>query len=182
MNLLNSGAKLDLEFSSGILRVTVHPRPRWYVILIEISAASAIVAAFYRTWTQMSRLIHVLVICGGISSALALIIQFFGTETISFDTQRITVCKEIHGWERKKEYMIQDCSELEWTVGSEDCPSGLRCKAGVKSVMIGADILEDDAIKILVALQQYLPAVAQKLCSSPGNMGHFLTLGAGSRK
>ena len=65
----------------------------------------------------MSLLFHVLFIWGIVTAFLALIYQLSVTQVVEFDSQRITVCKEIRGWERKKEYRVEDCSELEWSEG-----------------------------------------------------------------
>jgi len=45
----------------------------------------------------------------------------------------------------------------------------------------GKGLSEDTANEILTALQQALPDVAQKVCSSPGSKEHFVTLGLNKR-
>ena len=129
----------------------------------------------------MSLLFHVLFIWGFVTASLALIYQLSVTQVIEFDSQRITVCKEIRGWERKEEYRVEDCSELEWSEGSEHQPAMLRCKADRRTVKVCEDLSEDESIEILTALQRRLPDVAQKLCSYPRSKEHFLTLGIGKQ-
>jgi hypothetical protein len=172
-----NGANIQFVASSGMFRVTVHPRPRWYVVLAAIGVIFVSVLLTYRDWAKMSVLLHLLYICGFISAALALIYHLSGTQVVEFAPQTLTVCKEIHGWERKKEYKLEDCHELEWAEASEDCPAGLKCKVGWRTVAVVDDLSEDEAIEILTALQTSLPDVAQKLCSYPNNKEHFTTLG-----
>jgi hypothetical protein len=45
--------------------------------------------------------------------------------------------------------------------------------------MVGKDLSEEEATEVLAALQQNLPAVAQKLCSFPDSKDQFITLGLG---
>jgi hypothetical protein len=176
-----SGAKIDVVASSGMLRVTVHPRPRWFVLLIEIGVISAFVAMIYGSWPKMSLLFHTVFIGGAISAALALVYQLSGSQVVEFDQQRLTTCKEIHGWERKREYKVEDCSELQWAEATEDEPSRLKCKVGWKTVGVCEGLSEEEAVEILVALQKYLPEAAQKMCSYPNSKEHFLTLGLGKK-
>ena len=88
-----------------------------------------------------------------------------------------TACKDIHGWERKKEYSIHDCSELEWDSGGENRRSGLRRRAGPETIYFAEELSEEEHIEIAVALQNHLPMVAQKICSYPNYKEDFITLG-----
>ena len=165
-----------------MLRVTIHPRVRWLLLLAEIAVSLIFAQTVYRGWAAMQVLFRVLVIWGLVGSAAALIYQLSGSEVIEFDEQRLTVCKEIHGWERKKEYPLAQCNELGWSSAGEDRRPGLTCKVGWRIVRLGIDLSEAEANEILVALQRNLPDVAQKICSFPGGKGHFLTLGLDNRK
>jgi vacuolar-type H+-ATPase subunit I/STV1 len=175
------GTRIGIISSSGMLRVTIPPRRSWLLILLEIAVSLVVVIWVYGSWTKMSLLFHVLFIWGIVTAFLALIYQLSVTQVIEFDSQRITVCKEIRGWERKKEYRVEDCSELEWSEGSEHQPAMLGCKAGWRTVKVCEDLSEDESIEILTALQRSLPDVAQKLCSYPRSKEHFLTLGIGKQ-
>jgi hypothetical protein len=126
--------------------------------------------------------LHVLFVWGFVSASLALIYQISVTEAVEFDSQRITVCKEIRGWEREKEYSVENCSQLEWSQGSEGQPPALNCKVGWRTVKLCQDLSEDESIEILAALQRSLPDVAQKVCSYPNLKEHFLTLGLDKQK
>jgi hypothetical protein len=144
---------------------------------LEIAVASVCAVVFYRSWAIMPWFFRVVMVWVFISGLLALFYRLSGTHKIEFDSQRVTVTKEIHGWERRKEYQLKDCSELEWGEGSEGKPSGRKCKVGWKTVTLGDHLSEAEAVEILTALQRTLPDVAQKLWSYPGSKEHFVTLG-----
>jgi hypothetical protein len=164
-----------------MLRVTIPPRRTWLLILIEIAVFLVGAIWVYGLWVKVSLLFHVLFMWGFVSALLALIYQLSVMQVIEFDSQRITVCKEIHGWEQKKEYRVEDCSELEWSEGSEHQPAMLKCKVDWRTVKVCEDLSEDESIEILTALQRSLPDVAQKLCSYPKSKEHLLTLGIGKQ-
>jgi hypothetical protein len=154
MGYSNSVPRIEIVASSGMLRVTIHPRGRWLLLLAEIAVSLIFAEAVYRGWAAMQALFRVLVIWGLVGSAAALIYQLSGTEIIEFDEQRLTVCKEIHGWERKKEYPLAQCNEFGWASASENRRPGLTCKVGWRTVRLGIDLSEAEANEILVALQQ----------------------------
>ena len=87
-----------------MLRVTIPPKRSWLLILLEIAVSLVVVIWVYGLWAKMSFLFHVLFIWGFVTASLALIYQLSVTQVIEFDSQRITMCKEARGWERKKEY------------------------------------------------------------------------------
>ena len=176
-----AGTRIRIVPSSGMLRVTIPPRRSW-LSLLEIAVFLVVVVWVYGFWSRISPLFHVLLIWGFVSAALALIYQLSVTQVVEFDSQRMTVCKEIHGWERKKEYKIEGCSELEWSEGSEGECEALKCKVGRRTVKVCQDVSEAESIQILTALQRSLPEIAQKVCSYPDFKEHFLTLGLNKQK
>jgi hypothetical protein len=177
MRLPNTDPTIDISMSSGMLRVTVHPARSWLVVLFEIGAILILGAMTYRNWASMSHLFRVLFVWALVSGAAALIFQLSGTEIIEIDSEKLTVRKEFHGWERKREYSVKECHELEWMQCAENTPQRLQCKAGWRTVTFGESLTENQAIQILTALQQSLPSVAQQLCSYPEGKKHFITLG-----
>jgi hypothetical protein len=179
MNFFKRRPRIGIVASSGILRVTVPPGQSWFFILVVLAAKAAVAVVAYNGWAQMPLWLRMWIVWVIIGGVLALVYQLSETRTIEFDALRLSVCKEIHGWERKQQFQIADCSELEWIRGSEGRSSGLKCKAGWRTVMVGKDMLEDEAVEVLVTLQTSLPAVAQKLCSYPNSKDHFSTLGLG---
>jgi len=100
-----------------------------------------------------------------VSSAAGLIFRWSGVEVIKINADKITLCKGVHGWERKREYEVIKCGELEWREGGRGTPSQLQFKADQRTIVFGENLTENQAIQILTALQQILPSVAQQLCS-----------------
>jgi len=179
MDLFKRNAKIEIVASSGILRVTVPPRRSWLLIVAAIATDVVFVAMTYSGWSQMPLWLRLFIIWVTVSSVLGLIYELSMTQIIEFDALRLTICRDIHGWERKSEYRIEDCSELEWLPAARGRPAGLKCKVGWRTVMLGKDISEDESVEVLTALQSSLPGVAQKLCSYPNSKDHFITLGLG---
>jgi hypothetical protein len=125
----------------------------------------------------MSQLFRVLFVSGTLSGAAALVFQLSGTEIIEISSDKLTVRKEIHGWERKREYSTKECRELQWMQGAEDTPQSLQFKNGWRTVTLGENLSENQAIEILTALQQSVPEAAEQLCSYPDGKKHIITLG-----
>jgi hypothetical protein len=177
MRLPNTDPTIDISANSGMLRVTVHPGRSWLVVLLGVGGIIIFGIMMYRNWASMSHMFRVLFVWALISGTAALIFQLSGTEIIEIDAQRLIVRKEVHGWERKREYNVEECRELEWMQGVENTPQRLQCKIGWRTVRFGEDLTENQAIEILAALQQSLPDVAQQLCAYPEEKKHFITLG-----
>lgn len=177
MRLFNFDPKMDILGSSGVLRVTVRPRPSLALILFEASIACIFATSAYRNWSTIATAFRIVSISAVVSIVGGLIYQLSGLEIIEFSAQKLRICKEIHGWERNREYGIEDCSQLEWMEGEEGRPQSLRCAAGWKKITFGENLSESQAMEIFVALQASLPEVAQKICSFPEGKNHFITLG-----
>jgi hypothetical protein len=177
INPFGNDAKVDVLASSGVLRVIVHPKPHWFVALLELVGMAIFVTIIYRSWGQMHLTLRILFSAGFISTVLGLLYQMSGTEVIEFDAQKLTISKGVHGWERRREYQVKDCSELEWIEGSENTCPGLKCKVGWRTIKFGEYLSETQAVEILTALQRTLPDVAQRMCSFPEGKKHFITLG-----
>jgi hypothetical protein len=179
MDFFKRRTKIDVVASSGILRVTVPPGQSWFFILIVIATYLAFPVMIHNSWEQMPLWPRVLIMWVIISGALGVVYQLSATQIIEFNALCLRICKDIHGWERKQEYQIANCGELECVPASEGRSAGLQCKIGWRKVMVGKDQSEDEAIEVLAALQTSLPGVAQKLCSYPNTKDHFITLGLG---
>lgn len=108
---------------------------------------------------------------------MSLIFQFSGTEIIEIDSKKIVLRRELHGWERTREYEIKECRELEWMEGSEDTPERLQFKVGWRTVTLGKSLTDNQALQVFAALQNTLPDVAQQLCAYPEGKKHLITLG-----
>jgi hypothetical protein len=167
--------KVDVVASSGILCVTVHPGLSWQAGLVALGGEAIFAAILYQFWylTPLSiRLIWIVILVSGL---LGSVYEFFGEEIIELDSQKLTIRKGIHWWERKREYQITDSSNLQWEAGRKG-RSYLRCKVGRWPIQFGNRVSENDANEILSALQRTLPDVAQVICAFPGDKKHFITL------
>jgi hypothetical protein len=60
---------------------------------------------------------------------------------------------------------------------AEDTPQSLQFKNGWRTVKLGENLSENQAIEILTALQNSVPEAGQQLCSYPDGKKHFITLG-----
>jgi hypothetical protein len=159
-----------------MLIVRILPRIHWLVGIATLAFDVFFIKLTYRFWPVMTPFIRVTWVLVLVSTVSAWIYQLSGEEILEFDSQKLSLRKGIHGWERKREYKISECTDLEWHEGHEG-DSFLSCKAGRRSIQFGNKLSENDANKILIALQQNLPDVAQKIGSYPRQRGPFLTLG-----
>jgi hypothetical protein len=128
---------------------------------------AALATTTYEYWRRIWYPIRGLLLLALAATAVRFVFRFWMTESIEIDERKITIRKDVHGWERTREFEVKDCRELEWTGGSEDEPQRLQFKNGWRTIAFGEGLTEDQSIQILTALQQTLPAVAQKLCSYP---------------
>jgi hypothetical protein len=167
---------MNITTSSGVLRVTIRQRS-WVIVVFEVAVLLTVAIVLYTNWVGMSYVFRVLFVWALIADAAALTFQLSGTEIVEIDAEKLTVSKEVHGWERKQEYSIRECRELEWMEGTEGRPKRLQCKVGWRTVTFGRNLTENQAIQILTALQETLPEVANQLCSYPEGKKHFITLG-----
>jgi hypothetical protein len=167
VRLPSTDPTIEISASSGVLRVTVHPARSWPIILFEVALLAFLGFFAYENWTKGSLLFRLIIAAAIASGAAGLMFRWSRVEVIEIDANKITVCKDFRGWERRREYKLSDCREMEWMRGSEDSPQQLRCKSGWGTVTLADGVSETQAIQILTALQQTLPAVAQQLCTHP---------------
>jgi hypothetical protein len=171
-------AKVEILPISGMLRVTVVPRPSSALMLIEIAAAFVFGAITVRQWSSMSFLMRAFYIWCDVSTLLAFLYQLSGFEQIEFGPEKLTIRKSMLAWERTREYPVEDCTELEWHHSSgENRGSCLHCKVGWKMVFFARYISETQALEIISALQEHFPQVSRKMAAMPGGKSHFQTLG-----
>lgn len=113
------------------------------------------------------------------STVVGFLYQLSGSEEIKFNPKTLTIRKNILGWERIREYPIQNCTELEWTSYSgEYRRTALRCKMGWRMIYFAEYMSEEQATEILTGLQQHLPDVARSMGLVLGSSKpHFTTLG-----
>lgn len=178
MNPLRPEADVEISARSGMLRVTVHPKTHWLLMLVQVAVIAFFSLYLYRGWTGISLLFRGLLLWAVACAVTAWFYQLSGSELIEIDSQKMTIRKNILGWERTSEYPLEDCSELEWREPREDDYYGLQCKVGWKTVRFGEYVSEARAIEILTVLQRQLPEIADKMLKGPdSSKKHFTTLG-----
>ncbi len=136
----------------------------------------------FRGWASMQLWYRALLTCAVSSAVAGWFYQLSGSEIIEFDAQKLSISKDILGWNRTSEYSINDCSQLEWreTTSGEGDVNGLQCKVGWRTLKFAQYISEDEAIEVLTALQTNLPDVAQRICEMQDTIKkHFTTLNLG---
>ena len=155
MSWWDTDPNVEMNFTSGILRVRVRSSPRLLVLLVGAGVPIVILAIFLPYWHGFSLLVRGVIVLGLIGHFCTFIFKLFGTEVIEFSQGSIVVCKEISGWERRHEYPIAECHEMQWDEGegTEGDPQGVKFKAGRKWARFGAEISEKQANDIFVALQ-----------------------------
>ncbi len=131
-----------------------------------------------RYWVPMSTMLKVFFVWVIGGAVVAWVYQLSGSEVVEFDAKGIRIRKDVLGWERVREYRIEDCSALEPHVKGEGDEFGLQCKVGWRTVRFAEYVSEDQANEVLSALHRELPDVAGKLEASPT---HFTTLDLNSR-
>jgi hypothetical protein len=168
--------KVDIVAGSGMLRVTIHPRRDLLAGLAALVWDAIFIVILYQFWLRIPFSFRVIWIAILFVTLLSLVYEFLGEEILEFDSQKLSICKGVHGWERKREYPIEQCSNLGWGQGRKGGPY-LACSVGRTSIKFGRRLSEAAANEILTVLQRTLPGVAQKVCSYPGSKEHFVTLG-----
>jgi hypothetical protein len=175
-----SARTCDVVAGSGMLRVTIHPRRDWLVGLGALAWDAFFIVILYQLWSRLPFSFRAIWIAILVAALLNEVHEFLAEEVLEFDSQKLTICKGVHGWERRREYPIEQCSDLGWRTGRRGGPY-LALSVGRRSVKFGKGLSEDAANEILTALQRVLPDVAQKMCSYPGGREHFVTLGLNKR-
>jgi hypothetical protein len=160
-------ARVEVAVISGTVRVTVQPAPHWMLLLLQAGVIGMFAVLSFRARVTMSlipRILSSLVVIAAIEEWLR---QVFGSaEVIEFDSKHLRVRKETFGWERIREYPLEQCSDL--TLQDESgSPHGLQCRLGRwKTIEFGDYLSQRQAIEVLSALQNGLPDVAHRILLS----------------
>jgi len=177
MSRWNTNPQIGMSFSSGILRVTIRPSQRWFIVFVGVAVPFLILAVFLPRWHEFPLFARAGVIVALIADLGLLIFKLSGIEIIEFSQRVLAVTKEIRGWERRREYLVEVCREMQWDEGSEDEPRGIKCKAENQWIRFAAEVSENQANEIFVEVQKELPDVAAFLFSFPEERSRFLRLG-----
>ena len=117
MSWWDNDPNIDMNSSSGILRVTVRSSPRLLVLLVGVGVPIVILAIFLPHWHGLSLLVRGAIDLGLLGHVGTFILQLSGTEAVEFSQGSIVACKEIRGWERRQEHSISGCHEMQWDEG-----------------------------------------------------------------
>lgn len=179
MNRFKRSPHIEITVVSGTLRVFVRPSPHCLPLLFQAGIIVIFASLSLRSWGKMPLFGRILVsaaVLGGIAGWFE---QLFGfSETIEFDRKHLRIRREIFGWERTREYLIQECSDLEVQDMSGN-PHGLQCRLGWRTIEFGDDLSEHQAIEVLSALRDALPEMVPMLFPSVDISKHFTRLGLG---
>jgi hypothetical protein len=177
MGLFSDRAKMEIVAASGGLRVGVQPSPSPALMGLEAVTTFAFAVFVFRQWPKLPLLFHILLPWAVIAAILAWFYQLSGSEVIEFDLQKLTIRRYVLGWERTREYAVENCSELDWRKQSSEDRYGLQCMCGWRTIRFAQYVSESQAIEILTALQKELPDVAQRMGVMELGKGHFIRLG-----
>ncbi len=158
-----------------MLCVTIYPRRDYLAGLAALAWDAFFVVILYQLWSRIPLSFRVIWIVILSAAFLSTAYEFLGDEVLEFDWQKLSVRKGVHGWERKREYPIAQCSNLAWDQGRRG-GSYLTCKEGGTSIKFGKRLSEAAANEIMSALQRALPDAAQKVGPYPGTKEHSVTL------
>jgi hypothetical protein len=177
MNPLKRSANVEITVVSGTLRVTVRTSPRWSPLLFQAGIIALFAVLSLQSWIKMPLLERILVTVVAIGAIAGWFEQLFGfAEEIEFDPKNLRVRKETFGWERKREYPIEKCTDLKLQDESGH-PHGLQCRLGrLRTIEFGDYLSQQQAVEVLTALDDGLPEVAQKLLPSVDITRHFTKL------
>jgi hypothetical protein len=160
-------ATVGILVASGTLRVTVQPSPHWLLLLSEAALIAGFAVMSFWARAQMSQAERLITVAFVVAAIAGWFEQAFGfSEVIEFDEQQLRVPRETFGWERTREYSIENCSDL--TLQDQSgTPYGLQCRVGRwKTIEFGNDLSQQQAMDVLSALQNGLPDVAQRVLPS----------------
>lgn len=160
-------AAVEISTASGLVRVAVRPETHWFFMAAQAVVVLLLARALIGRWASTPLLWRGLVLWGVIAAVVAWFYQLSGSEVIEFGPQKLSLCKDILGWERRLEYRVEECTELQWHKPGEGDNSSLQCKVGWRRIRFGEYISEEQANEILAALQNKLPEVAQKMGPCP---------------
>src|SRR5690349_20163066 len=127
MNPLEKRAIAQIEAVSGTLRVLVQPSPNWMFLLVQAGIIAAFSFLGLRSWVTSSMPERIFIAATVVGAVLGWFAQLSrASEVIEFDQNHLRIRKEIFGWERTRDYPIEQCSDLKPQDESGD-PHGLEC-------------------------------------------------------
>ena len=177
MNPLKRSANVEIAVVSGTLRVTVRPSPHWLPLLFQAGIIVMFAVLSLWSWVKIPLLERILITVAVIGAIAGWFEQLFGfSEVIEVDPTNLQVRKETFGWERTRQYPIDNCTDLKLQDES-GYPHGLQCRLGrLRTIEFGDYLSQQQALEVLTALEDGLPEIAQKLRPSVDITRHFTKL------
>jgi hypothetical protein len=171
-------SRVEMLSSAGMLRVTITPRSKLYLVL-ELALLAAFVAMGWKQWPALFREQPIIFIFVAIGIISGLWYQVAGSEEIEFSQQRLMIRKDRPLWPKNLEYPLRECSELQIREPGEGESDRFSCRVRGSTFTFGADLSEEQATQIMIELQRTLPDAADQLLAS-GSADpfgkHFTTL------
>jgi hypothetical protein len=177
MNPFKHHGDVETVIASGTLRVVVKPSPGWWSLLFQAGILVTFAVLCLRSWEQIPLLERILISGAVIAGIAGWFEQLFGfSEVIEFDQKSLRIRTETFGWERTREYPVEQCSDLQ-VQDLTGNPHGLQCRLGWKTIEFGDHLSEQQGIEVISALQDTLPEIASKLLPSVDVSKQFTRLG-----
>lgn len=177
MSFFADGADVELAVTSGVLRVSVRPRPTLARLLITAATIAVVALMSALVWRQtalIERIAEIAVILGAI---FAWFQQLSGSEEeIEIGERGIRISTDIFGWSRVSEFPIEQCSDLKLQTSKEDSHQ-LQFRLGKwRTIDFGNYMSKEQAERVLDKLADSLPEIARKLLPSLDITKHWTTL------
>jgi hypothetical protein len=103
MRLPNTDPTVEISATSGMLLVEVRPSRSWPVLVFELLMLVVFAGFTYQYRAKISSFLQAGFVIALVSGILGLIFQFSGSEILEIDTNKITLSKVVHEWERKRQ-------------------------------------------------------------------------------
>ena len=176
MSLFDLKAKTDIAFISGFLRITINHSAAPLRLAFDIGVGAWVFWSEFRAWSHLTALNRGIFVLAFLGALADIAYQISGAETIEFGPEGLRIRRNYLGWDVARNYPLDKCSELSWQPDKErEHGFALECKVGWKKVKFGKYLSEAQAWEVLAELQKYLPAVAQKMGMTSGELKTHIT-------
>jgi hypothetical protein len=167
----------EITAVSGAVRVTVHPQPAWLLLLLEVVIFTGFATVAFRGWAHEPIHMRALLVIVTASCVLSFFYQLSGTEVIEIDARKISLEKDLLGWQHIREYPTSKCTEFEvrYHMGRNDYHR-LQFKLGWRTIRFGEYMSEEEGDEVVNALYDKLPEVARQIGAMLGSPKNFTTL------
>lgn len=155
-------AEVEIVNASGMLRVTIEHR---YPVLLFLIEAIFIVGAIFWGWDRQWWGLSGVSVVGAAILVLNVIYLGYhvtGSEVIEFSDRQIVRSRTNLGLQRTSEFALDKCSGLKWHKNFGK-PGFFRCQYGWRIFSFGKYLSQEQADRLLAALESWLPHVAAHL-------------------